>query len=76
MSDRWVMATDPREGEEPDDEARAAAALADLDELRGITQSAHRCRHGVDLERATCAPCDPLLRALGVMLEKIEGGDR
>lgn len=57
MSDRWVMATDPREGEEPDDEARAVAVLADLDDLRGITQSAHRCEHGIDLERAGCGRC-------------------
>ena len=28
-----------------------------LDRLRGVTQSAHRCRHGVDLERAGCGRC-------------------
>lgn len=72
MSDRWVLASDPREGEEPDWHER----LEELNDLRGITQSAHRCEHGIDLERATCAPCDPLLRALGIMLDKIEGGDR
>lgn len=28
-----------------------------LDRIRGVEQSAHRCVHGVDLERAGCGRC-------------------
>jgi hypothetical protein len=34
-----------------------SALISRLDRIRGVTQSAHRCRHGIDLERADCAPC-------------------
>ena len=53
MSDRWVLAHDPRDGEEPDWHER----LEELDAIRGIQQSAHRCRHRIDLERAGCGTC-------------------
>lgn len=49
--DKWHH--DPREGEEPDWHER----LEELDAIRGIQQSAHRCRHGIDLERAGCGAC-------------------
>lgn len=31
-----------------------------LDRIRGAEQSAHRCPHQINLERARCATCAPL----------------
>lgn len=31
-----------------------------MDRIRGIEQSAHRCTHGIDLERAHCGTCSPI----------------
>lgn len=49
-----------------------------LDRMRNVEQSAHRCVHGVDLERAGCGPCvgytEQMGAALVTMLDRIDGG--
>lgn len=45
-----------------------------LDKMRGVTQSAHRCEHGIDLERAACGQCMAEDEEVGVaMAARFEG---
>lgn len=69
--DKWHR--DPREGEEPEPpppcergrELTAAEMHAELDRIlgpamariRGLEQSAHRCKHGINTEKAACGTC-------------------
>jgi len=65
MSDRWVMATDPREGEWPE---RMPSYCA-----HGVDE--HEAGCGICL-RDELSASDVLGAALEVMLDKIEGGTR
>jgi len=53
----WLNGPDEPEPVAPAVLAAHFAALGSLDRMRGVSQSAHRCRHGIDLEMADCAPC-------------------